>query len=464
MKRITSIFIALTMMLSVACVNVSAATSVNSLSLTRATGSGDGWTWDGETLTLSNDLVISSNTNAVYVYANVSNVIIDLNGYDLEIYSTEYAFIFAEDDPILTITGSGSLTMSGSLSLSFITSQLILKNNVTVTATGYISLNTLVIEDGSTLNGLIKSDKNYTVYGDFIGSQSVFNGTGALSFAEGSTLTIPSGSVVNLSDYEIDFTNANIIVEDGGVVNYGNNATGMYFAFIDSLTIDEWAYTEEAKGPIVSAHLATPDGDVTYTGEIIYAYYEDEDCKIEVEDITVATAGTYYVKATIATSKDDNNYVTMGTYAIEEFEILTKYCTVSIDGVEDEVEYGTVVTLETLTKDGYTFNGWVDEDGEVYTSEITVTADISLSSSWSEIVADSTDDTDTDLDANTDLDEDADVDTDTDVDSDTDTDVDTDTEVDDSVDTFDTSNTSGYLTFLLFSLMMVYGIRRRKRI
>ncbi|MBR2646229.1 MAG: hypothetical protein IKD47_01535, partial [Clostridia bacterium] len=61
------------------------------------------------------------------------------------------------------------------------------------------------------------------------------------------------------------------------------------------------------------------------------------------------------------------------------------YYTVTVDGVEEVVREGSSLVLETPTKDGYEFLGWVDAEGNEVTSPFTPTADVAITSQWEKL-------------------------------------------------------------------------------
>ncbi|WP_283162775.1 InlB B-repeat-containing protein [Tannockella kyphosi] len=80
---------------------------------------------------------------------------------------------------------------------------------------------------------------------------------------------------------------------------------------------------------------------------------------------------------------NDNQYTTMPSSNVT----LTSSWTInsyvlSLDGETQDVDYGTTLTLPSLTKEGYTFNGWYSGDVKWETGDTMPASNLSLTSSW----------------------------------------------------------------------------------
>ncbi|WP_249028938.1 autotransporter outer membrane beta-barrel domain-containing protein [Tannockella kyphosi] len=98
------------------------------------------------------------------------------------------------------------------------------------------------------------------------------------------------------------------------------------------VTIEGWVFGATVNEP---SYKTTSDGT-----DVSYIYYRDEDCLIEVEDITSAEGGTYYVKAVIEST---DNYLSATsdacTFVIEEKVEQEMTTTGSVDiSVDDETK------------------------------------------------------------------------------------------------------------------------------
>ena len=87
------------------------------------------------------------------------------------------------------------------------------------------------------------------------------------------------------------------------------------------------------------------------------------------------------------TDDDDNEEDTKETYTLYLYDGSTLLSSTSIT----EGDTITISDLSSVTKDGYTFAGWIDSDGNTVTGTLTVTGDIYLYASWT---ANNTDDDD----------------------------------------------------------------------
>ena len=87
------------------------------------------------------------------------------------------------------------------------------------------------------------------------------------------------------------------------------------------------------------------------------------------------------------TDDDDNEEDTKETYTLYLYDGSTLLSSTSIT----EGDTITISDLSSVTKDGYTFAGWIDSDGNSVTGTLTVTGDIYLYASWT---ANNTDDGD----------------------------------------------------------------------
>ncbi|MFI3326969.1 MAG: X2-like carbohydrate binding domain-containing protein [Clostridia bacterium] len=142
--------------------------------------------------------------------------------------------------------------------------------------------------------------------------------------------TVPQTTVVGTYEYRVVLTskyNYNGGVPMTQVVSDVITLTvGQADNEITDLEITGWTYGEYDEDDNSPTANAT-DGTISYT------YYSDEDCEKEVEDITTANAGTYYVVASVKES-DNYNAVTGGvSFIISVKELETT--DISIQDIEE---------------------------------------------------------------------------------------------------------------------------------
>ncbi|MFI3327044.1 MAG: GLUG motif-containing protein [Clostridia bacterium] len=152
--------------------------------------------------------------------------------------------------------------------------------------------------------------------------------------------TVPQTTVVGTYEYRVVLTskyNYNGGVPMTQVVSDVITLTvGQADNEITGLSIDGWIYGEYDEKENSPTATAT-DGTISYT------YYSDIDCEKEVEDITTANVGTYYVVASV---EESDNYKA-GTSDVESFTISVKELETTDISIED-IEESYIFTNSEL--------------------------------------------------------------------------------------------------------------------
>lgn len=211
-------------------------------------------------ITGTGDLIISSSYSRTVVvlgdvlFDGIDTNIVGVNGMeiydgtltvkdcDMTISATNYA-LYAEN--IVEIDGV-NLVIDG---IFYVDGDELELHDSVITSSSFIGVDELFVDSKTVINGLVSIEEivgdDYlytdTVYGDFVvGAGNVFY-YGDLNFAKGSTITIPEFVIANWTGYEIDTTNANVIVEGLLIVPEGVDIEGATYANVfEDVSINDW--------------------------------------------------------------------------------------------------------------------------------------------------------------------------------------------------------------------------------
>ena len=310
---------------------------------------------------------------------------------------TKEGYTFAgwtdEDGNAVTedITVTGEITLYASWTANTYTlslydgDELLSSESVTYGDTVSIADLTEPSKEGYTFAGWVDADGNavtedITVTGEITLYASWTANTYTLSLYDGDELlsseSVTYGDTVSIADLtepsKEGYTFAGWTDAEGNAVTEDITVTGDVTLYA-SWTVNTYILNFYSDGKLVSIRTCeygeTVDVDSlpTLTKEgYTFAGWTDKDGNGVTEDITVTGEITLYASWTA-------NAYTLSLY--DGDELLSS----------ESVTYGDTVSIADLTeptKDGYTFAGWTDEEGNAVTEDITVTGDITLYASW----------------------------------------------------------------------------------